>query len=334
MNVDVHCHLVPEECKDLHALGPDGREYGVRVERDADGAEIAITDGRHNRACDSEQLWDLDRRLRDMDAAKVDVQALSVPPFFFFYALEAGQAAEFARRLNDGIMAAVRRHPDRFIGLATVPMQDTDRAVAELDRAVNQLGMRGVEINSNVAGENLDAPRLEPFFAWVEQLGVPIFIHPHYVVGQDRLGDYYLTNLIGNPVDTTIAAASLIFGGVLARHPNLTIYLAHGGGTTPYICGRWQHGWTVRPEPKRILDRPPMEYVHRFYFDMLAHSRPALDYLVRTFGSDRVMLGTDYPFDMGDTDPTETVDALGLAEEQRRQILGDTAAALFRLVPA
>lgn len=306
----------------------------MRVERDADGIEIAITDGRRNNACESEQLWNLDRRLRDMDAADVDIQALSVPPFLFFNAIEAKQAAECARRLNDGIAAAVQRHPDRFIGLATVPMQDTDLAVAELTRAVEQLGFRGVEINSNVAGENLDAPQFEPFFARVEQLGIPIFIHPHYVAAQDRLGDYYLTNLIGNPLDTSIAAACLIFGGVLARYPRLTVYLAHGGGTTPYICGRWQHGWAVRPEPKRILDRSPMEFVRRFYFDTLAHSQPALDYLVHTFGSDKVLLGTDYPFDMGDVQPVTTIDALELPEDQRQRILGGNAAALFRLVPA
>jgi aminocarboxymuconate-semialdehyde decarboxylase len=331
VNIDVHCHLIPDDCLDMHATLPDGREFGVRCEREASDNDILITDGRRNRFADYDQLWDVERRLRDMGTAGVDVQAISVPPFMYFYAIAATTAAGFARRLNDGLTAVARKHPDRFVTLATVPLQDTDLAVAELNRAVGELGMRGVEINSNVAGENLDTPRLLPFFERVEQLDIPIFIHPHYVAAQERLRDYYLINLIGNPLDTTIAAASLIFGGVMAKLPRLTVYLAHGGGNTPYICGRWQHGWEVRPEPKQLLDRAPMEYVRRLYFDTITHSREALDYLVRTFGSDKVMLGTDYPFDMGDERPLETIEALGLSEQQQQQIRGGNAARLFKL---
>jgi aminocarboxymuconate-semialdehyde decarboxylase len=334
MNIDVHCHIVPEECRDLRASDASGRALGMWIERDADGQEQLLVDGRPMNAARPEKLWDIDLRLREMDASGVDLQALSVPPFGYFYSLAARTAADFAGRLNDGIAAVVRGHPERFIGLATVPLQDTDLAVAELVRAVEQLGMRGVEISSNVAGENLDTARLRPFFARVEQLGVPIFIHPHAVAAADRLRDYYLTNLIGNPLDTSIAAARLIFGGVLERFPRLNVYLAHGGGNTPYICGRWQHGWEVRPEPKLLLQQPPMEFVRRFWFDTITHSQPALRYLVQTFGSDHVLLGTDYPFDMGDTHPVETVDALDLSPEERQQILGASAARLFGLSPA
>ena len=331
MNIDVHCHLVPEDCKDLHANGPDGREYGVRFALDANGKEVAFADGRPNAACQAEDLWSVERRLRDMDAAGVDVQAVSAPPFLFLYPLEAGQAAAMHRRLNESFAAVVRAHPDRFIALAAVPLQDTDRAIAELDHAVNRLGMRGVEICSNVNGENLDSLRLFPFFERVEQLGVPIFIHPSNVAAGDRLREYYLSNLLGNPTDTTIAAASLVFGGVLKRLPALNVYLAHGGGATPYICGRWQHGWEVRPEPKRLLDRAPMEYVRRFYFDTITHSSESLAFLVKTFGSDRVMVGTDYPFDMGDSRPLDTVRVLGLDDEQNKSLQGGNAVRLFKL---
>ena len=331
MNIDVHCHIVPEDCRDLRTTAADGREQGIWLEPDAEGREQLVIDGRRMNAAEPAQLWNVDLRLREMDASGVDMQALSVPPFCYFYSAEAATAVAFARCLNDGIAAVVRRHPQRFIGLATVPLQDAGLAVAELNRAVDQLGMRGVEINSNVAGQNLDDPRLLPFFARVEQLGVPIFIHPHYVAAAERLREYYLTNLIGNPLDTSIAAACLVFGGIMARLPELIVYLAHGGGNTPYICGRWQHGWEVRPEPKRLLEQPPMALVRRFYFDTITHSQPALAYLVSTFGSDHVLLGTDYPFDMGDMRPVETVRAIGLPEEQRGQILGGNAARLFKL---
>ena len=331
MNIDVHCHIIPEECRELRATAADGREQGIWLERDREGREQLVIDGRRLNASQPEQLWDVDLRLRAMDASRVDLQALSVPPFCYFYSLEGRTAAGFARRLNDAIAAVVRRHPDRFIGLATVPLQDAALAIKELDRAVEVLGMRGVEINSNVAGENLDDPSLHAFFSRVEQLGIPIFIHPHYVAAAERLRDYYLTNLIGNPLDTSIAAACLVFGGIMTRFPRLNVYLAHGGGNTPYICGRWQHGWEVRAEPRRLLDRPPMEFVRRFCFDTITHSRPALAYLVNTFGSDHVLLGTDYPFDMGDMRPVETVDALGLPNADRERILGGNASRLFHL---
>jgi len=329
MNIDVHCHVIPQDCLDMHATAADGREFGIRFEEQAGGGRTLITDGRS--IGDPKQLWNVERRLRDMDASGIDLQAISIPPFLYFYAIEAVTAAGFARRLNDGLTAVARRYPERFITLATVPLQDTDLAIAELDRAVEQLGMRGVEICSNVAGENLDAPRLLPFFRRVEQLDVPIFIHPHYVAAQDRLREYYLVNLIGNPVDTTIAAASLVFGGIMAKFQRLNVYLAHGGGTMPYICGRWQHGWEVRTEPKRLLDHGPSVDVRRFYFDTITHSPEALAYLVNTFGSDKVLLGTDYPFDMGDMTAVETVKALGLPAGQEQMLLGGNAARLFKL---
>lgn len=331
VNIDVHCHVIPEACLNLHGQGADGREFGVELRQGAGGEQAVFFDGRELNNCEPAQLYDIDLRLREMDAAGIDIQAVSVVPFLFFYELDAKITATFARRLNDGIAGVVAAHPDRFAGLATLPMQAPDLAIEELSRAHEQLGLRGVEINSNVAGRNLDEPELEPVFARIEQLGMPVFIHPNRPAAAERLSHYYLGNLIGNPLDTSIAAASLVFGGVLARHPGLTVYLAHGGGNTPYICGRWEHGWHVRPEPKRSIDRPPMEYVRRFYFDTLAHSQPALDYLVRTFGAGRVMIGTDYPFDMGDTQPIDTVAALGLAESEGEQIRGTTAARLFGL---
>ncbi len=331
MRVDIHCHVVPPGCRTLMGRTPQGREVGVRIDGAGTVAELTYVDGHPSSAAPPGQLWDIERRLRDMDAAGVDVQALSVPPFLFFYELDAETGAAYARRLNDGIAAVVREYPRRFAGLATVPLQDTAAAIAELERAADDLGLRGLEVQSHVAGENLDAPRLFPFWERVAARGLPVFIHPHNVLGQDRLRAYYLTNLIGNPVDTAVAAASLVFGGVLARLPELRIILAHGGGATAALCGRWQHGWHARPEPKRALPHPPMADVRRFFFDTLTHSPEMLALVVRQFGAEHVLLGTDYPFDMGDTTPVVTVRALGLPEPQQEVILGGTAARLLGL---
>src|SRR5437763_8960580 len=174
-------------------------------------------------------------------------------------------------------------------------MQAPKLAADELRHAMGKLGLRGVHIGSNVAGKNLDDPELEPVWATAAELGAFILLHPINVAGADRLSSYYLTNLIGNPLDTTIAAACLVFSGVMERHPQLKICLAHGGGFVPYQAGRLVHGWQVRTEPKRKLTKPPTDSLKRFYFDTIVHSKEALEFLVDTAGADQVLLGSDYP---------------------------------------
>ncbi len=210
-------------------------------------------------------------------------------------------------------------------------MQAPEAAARELERAVRDLGLRGCEINSNVNGKNLDDKALAPFYARAQELDVPIFIHPSGVPGlNERLGAYYLTNLIGNPMDTTIAAASLIFGGVLKEFPRLKVYLAHGGGACPYIRGRWEHGWRVRKEAHANIERPPSEYFGQLYFDSLVHGGPALNFLAATVGPERIMLGTDYPFDMGNYRSVEAIDAVaGVTDAEKDLMLGGNAARLF-----
>jgi aminocarboxymuconate-semialdehyde decarboxylase len=273
--------------------------------------------------------WDLERRLQDMAASKVDVQVLSVCPQTFLYAQPPAVAAAFARVQNEQLAKLVKTHPGRFLAIATVPMQAPKLAADELRHAMRVLGLSGMQIGSNVAGKNLDDPELEPVWATAAELDAFILLHPINVAGMDRLGSYYLNNLIGNPLDTTIAAACLAFSGVLERYPSLKICLSHGGGFVPYQAGRFVHGWQVRTEPKKKLPKPPTESLSRFYFDTIVHSTDVLEFLVGEAGADRVLLGSDYPFDMGMPDGVLQVRGLSVPASDQAAILGGRARALL-----
>jgi aminocarboxymuconate-semialdehyde decarboxylase len=184
-------------------------------------------------------------------------------------------------------------------------------------------------IGSNIAGRNLDDPSLEPVWAAAAELGAFMIIHPTNVAGADRLRSYYLNNLIGNPLDTTIAAACLVFGGVLQRHPKLNVCLVHGGGFVPYQAGRWVHGWHVRPEPKVNVEQSPEPWIERFYYDTILHAKPQLEFLVSSVGASRILLGSDYPYDMGTGECVRQVTALGIGDAAKAAILNGNAKALL-----
>ena len=330
MKIDVHAHYVPQECIG-EVKGSDGRTYGLRIIQEG-SHQVPYTGNARNVGFETEQIYSIERRLKDMSTQTVDMQVLSVPPFFFFYAIDPGQSLELCRKINNAFAETVRSYPNRFVALANLPMQEPRMAAQELERSVRELGLRGAEICSNINGKNLDDKSLAPFYAKLQELDVPVFIHPSNVLGSDRLRGYHLQNLIGNPSDTAVAAASLIFGGVLQEFPRLKFYLAHGGGSCPFIRGRWDHGWQVRPEARANIDRPPSDYFRLLCFDSLVHSVPALNYLVETVGPGRVMMGSDYPFDMGDKKPVSDVAALPhLSDDQKEMIFGDNAAALFKI---
>jgi len=272
---------------------------------------------------------DIARRFEDMDAAEVDMHALSVSPQTWLYGQDAAIGAAAASIQNDEIARLVKEHPDRFAGIATLPMQAPEKAAAELRRAMTKLGLHGAMVGSNVGGKNLDDPSFEPLWATAAELDAFMVVHPGNVAGADRLRSYYLGNLIGNPLDTTIAAACLIFGGVLARYPKLDFVMVHGGGFIPYQGGRWVHGWQVRPEPKVHLNHSPEKYLDRFLYDTILHSKASLEFLIASVGAERVFLGSDYPYDMGMMDCVRHVRALGIAPADRDTILGGHAAAIF-----
>jgi len=272
---------------------------------------------------------DIERRLADMAAAEVDMHVLSASPQTWLYNQEPAVGAAAAAIQNEGIAQLVGQQPDRFTGIATLPMQAPEQAAAELRRAVKMLGLRGAMIASNVGGQNLDDPVFEPVWAAAAELDAFMMIHPGNVAGADRLRAYYLNNLIGNPLDTTIAAACLIFGGVLERYPNFKPVMVHGGGFIPYQGGRWVHGWHVRPEPKVHLKHAPEQYLERFRYDTILHSATSLEFLIASAGAERVFLGSDYPYDMGMMDCVRHVRSLRISSIDRDRILGGHAAAIL-----
>jgi aminocarboxymuconate-semialdehyde decarboxylase len=325
--IDVHTHFLPVDLVTAGSLTRVDQPYVVRM---ADGAGTTLFAGETTATGFAvAQLVDPDRRMRDMDAMGIDRQVLSAPPpFGFFYTLEPDRALALCRLLNERFAAAVARHPDRFLGMATVPLQDPELAASELVRAVRSLGLAGAEIASRVGDLNLDDRRLRPFFDAAQSLGCPVFIHSTRGLGADRLRSYHLGNLIGNPTEDAIAAASLIFGGVLDAFPRLKVYIAHGGGSCPSLVGRWDRGWRVRAEA-RHLPAAPSSYLRRLAFDSLTHGVEQLRYLLGASDPRHVMLGTDYPYDMGEPDPVAAIAHVGLPEEERAWVVGGNAAEWF-----
>jgi aminocarboxymuconate-semialdehyde decarboxylase len=257
------------------------------------------------------------------------VQALSLTHPMVYWA-GGGRATRLAQVLNDALAEAHARHPTRLVGLATLPMQDVTAAVAELNRTAGLPGIRGVYLGTNVNGRDLSHSDFEPVWEAVSRLRLPVFLHPLDVIGGERLRPFYFDYLLGNGFDTAVAAAHLIFGGVLDRWPQLRVCLAHGGGALPSLIGRLDHGWRVRPEC-RALPRRPSSYLTRFTFDTIAHDRAVLAALAARVGGRRLMLGSDYCFPLGDDRPVRTVVALGLDRDDEAAVLGGTARRLLRL---
>jgi aminocarboxymuconate-semialdehyde decarboxylase len=329
MNIDFHCHFLPANFPDL--VRDIAHMYNPQVSDGPRGSQ-QITIASHYVAPHTVELYDLDEKLLAMDRTEIDIQVLSVPPYAFFNWADPQVAIKMAKTLNEALSNAVQDEPKRFVGLASVPLQDPAAAVEELERAVTQLGMKGVAIGASVYGRPLSSPDLHPFFQKVQELGVPAFLHPTNTPMTDYMPDFYLSNLIGYPTETALAAAHLMFGGVLETFPNLNICLAHGGGTFPVLLGRIRHGARVRPEVRGTTTNAPLELAKRFYYDSLTHSGRTLHYLVEMVGCDRIMLGSDYPFDMRDRDPLIGVNSLvGPTQEDIDGILGGIATALLKL---
>jgi aminocarboxymuconate-semialdehyde decarboxylase len=319
--VDIHAHYFPQAFLDI--LGEAGKPHGLDYLAAPDGFFIGPV---HYQA----KFTDLALRLAEMDQRGIATQALSLTaPMLYWAPPELSE--RLARAWNDAASAAYQAHPKRFVGLATLPMGDPDRALGELDRAAALPGIRGVYLGTNIEDRDLDDPRFTPVFARIEALGLPVFLHPLKTLDRsERMKPYYLANLIGNPLDTAIACAHLIFGGVMDRFPALEICLPHAGGVVPMLIGRWDHGATVRKELAH-LKRPPSDYLKRFTYDTVAHSPRIMQLVIDEVGIERIMLGSDYCFDMGYRDPVAFVDRLGLAESERRMVLRGTAATLLRV---
>ena len=328
-SIDIHNHVTPAAY--INAVRETPSRMGSHIERDERGREWLIMDT--GRRTEVRRLFiDTELRLHAMAEAQIDVTVESILPLLFHYWADIDKAVRDCRTVNDAIADDVARYPGRIVGMGMVPLQNVAEAIRELERIVRELKMPAVIIGSHVNNRNLDEAEFFPFFERAQDLGMLIFVHPHEVAARERLKRYYLTNWIGNPLETSIAFASLIFGGVLQCLPDLKICFAHAGGYTPWIRGRWQHGYSVSSKPEVVLRESVYEYTRRCYFDTVIFDELALEYLIRAVGSDHVLHGTDYPADMGTWDQVAFIKGLkSLTQQEKEKILGGNAAALLNL---
>lgn len=318
MTYDVHAHVFPATL--LAALAKDNGRWGVELTEQGGQPRVGVAGGPPGPV--RPELVDMASRLAAMDAASVDVQLLAGWIGLTGYALPVDQAAGWARMFNEAMAETVAANPDRFVGLCNVPLQASHEAAAELRYAVQELGMVGAQIATTIAGVELDDPALEEFWATAEQLRCVVVIHPDQVLPGRKMARYVLGNFVGNAAETTIAAAHLVFGGVLERHPDLRICLVHGGGFAPYQAGRLDHGYESEPRlVDKRLSRPPSDYLRKLYFDTVTHSPEVLRFLIDFAGVEQVVVGTDYPFEMGEADPVGALRQVANLDERERQLI-------------
>ncbi len=343
MKIDLHTHILPREWPDLDA------KYGyngfVRLDHYKPCcARMMIGDRVFREITDN--VWDPKRRIQECDREEISMQVLSTVPVMFSYWAKPADALDLSRRLNDHIAEVVREHPTRFAGLATIPLQDPDRAAGELERCVRDLGLRGAQIGTHVDANshcardetrNLDDASLDSVWSAAEQLDAAIFVHPWDMLGKERMPKYWLPWLVGMSAETSLAICSMIFGGIFERFPKLRVAFAHGGGAFPITIGRIEHAFHVRPDLVATENKVnPRSYLAhgnekgdvtpaRFYVDSLVHDADALRLLLKLFGAQRVALGSDYPFPLGEAHAGKLIESVKLSAKEKAQLLSGTA---------
>ena len=323
LKIDIHTHILPKSWPDLK----ERYGYGgfMQLEHCGSGCSKMMMDGKHFRDV-TPNCWDPQVRLEECHQTTVDVQVLSTVPVMFNYWAKPKDTADLAMILNDHIAEIVTNHPKRFIGLATLPMQDINLSVKELERCVNTKGMAGVQIGSHINGWNLDDPRIFPILEAAQDLDTAIFIHPWDMLGSDRMNLYWLPWLVGMPAETALSICSMIFGGVFEKLPDLRIAFAHGGGAFPSIIGRLEHGYNVRPDIVATHNQKnPRDYLGKFYVDSLVHEPAVLNYMIDLFGANCIALGSDYPFPLGEDKPGEMIKNMQLDDQTNQWLYADTA---------
>ena len=319
MRIDIHTHILPKEWPDLK------KKYGyggwIHLDHHKTGCARMMKDSQFFREVGS-NLWDPEIRCNEYDTFGIDVQVLSTVPVMFSYWAKPEHALDLSKLLNDHIASIIDDQPGRFIGLGTLPMQDPSLAVSELERCVKELGLSGVQIGTNINGLNLNDDSLFEVFESAESLNTAIFIHPWYMMGEKEMNQYWLPWLVGMPAETSRAICSMIFGGVFERLPNLRVAFAHGGGAFPATIGRIDHGFNVRPDLCAINnDKLPSTYLGKFWVDSLVHDRTALSYLISKVGMEKIALGTDYPFPLGELEPGSLINKMNDLSADNRDML-------------
>lgn len=326
LTIDIHTHLMPEH------LPRWAQKFGygnfIHLEHHLDScprcASMMQDDTFFRKV--AENCWEADARLNDCDSHGVHVQVLSTIPVLFHYWAKPADALETSRYLNDHMAETVARNPKRFVGLGTVPLQDPALAIQEMERCMQELGFSGIEISSHVNDWNLNAPELFPFFEAAERLGAAIFVHPWDMMGKDKMKDYWLPWLVGMPAESSLAICSMIFGGIFERLPNLRVAFAHGGGSFPATIGRIEHGFNVRPDLVAIHNPVnPKAYLGQFWLDSLVHDPQMLAYVTDLVGANRVALGTDYPFPLGELEPGKLIQGMPWPQAQKDMLLHGAA---------
>ncbi|MDO4487506.1 MAG: amidohydrolase family protein [Eubacteriales bacterium] len=316
MNIDMHSHFMPKELADY--ISKHEEKLGTKIidingkpfVKHKEGSQYPFFDGFH----------DINTKLEDMKKMRLDHAVLSVNPGTFFYWVDAQSALDTSKICNDWVSEVVKNDPEHFSGMATLPMQDIDLSLKELDRSHNELGLNSVEIGPVINDEYLDEKKYLSFFEYCETNNILVMLHPYYISTKPGYPRYFNTNLICNVHETNLAINAMIFGGIFEKFPKLKVLCSHGGGNFPYQLGRLMHGFEVRPEPKVNISKSPENYLGGLYFDTIVFWTPALQFLVDNFGTDKVVVGTDYPYDMGDMNPIDSIEALRLTTQERKMI--------------
>jgi len=321
--IDIHTHILPQDLNQIVKSFSDPRYLNIK--RISSNSIQLIKNGKLFRKVNC-NCWDYNIRISEYENFNVDLQVLSTIPVLFSYWAKDDECLILSEYINNHIAGICKKYPEKFLGLGTIPMQNVDYAIKEMDRIINDLNLHGIQIGSNINGENLSSIKFLPIFEHAEKIGCSIFIHPWEMMGQSKMEKYWLPWLVGMPAETSRAISSIIFGGIFDKYPKLKIAFAHGGGAFPFTVGRMDHGYKMRPDLCAIDSlKTPSSYLKHFYIDSLVHDVDVLHFLLQKIGPNQIALGSDYPFPLGEAHPGKMIEDMQISSSNKQRILAGTA---------